>query len=1121
MLSGASGLLCESSWTRLLHQVFGVSDLAVATVLASFFLGLGLGSAIGGRWAARVTRPALAYAAIELGVAALALLSLAWVPAVRSAYEGMGNASFGALTLARWALASLVLLPPTLLMGATLPILARAASGADWSRAVTNLYVANTAGAILGAAAAGFWTIPLLGVRASIALAASGSVAAAVIVYACFRGEMSIVAPAPPLRDPRAPAGSDARVPDAAGPVPGPGDADAAGSAPAAPEETRRLLRSATLLSGLSGFTALAGEVLWTRVLRIVVHGTTAAFAAMLVSYLTGIVIGAGLAPRLAKRWGAARSFGALQVAVVVATGLAMAFAPMVPRLVVLLRGGAGPVPHETWVLLLVSGTLLLPTAILTGTGLPLAWAIGQEATGESGRASGRLLAANTLGGLAGALAAGFFLVPALGTEASLIAVAAVAALASAIAFRVSVRTPHLAVRVASATAPFGVLVLVLLAQPSIALPYLLAVGQMPIPAILAGPGGPGDPDLVFLREGRNTTVSIARGPEGLMLYNDGRPESGFVLGEPGFSPELAALGVLPALFAERRGEAAVIGLGAGHTVAVALATGFSRVDAIELEEAVVEGARLLYDARERPFPLDDPRARLLVDDGRDWIARAAPSSFDAVISQPSHPWLAGSGALYTREFFDEVSRALRPGGVFALWVNLFRMDLATLRSVIGTLSDAFAHVLVFVVDPFSVVMAASQSPFDWERAGARLEEIPATPLFLRPHRLDTLPLLAASVELDTEGARLFGERAARIHDDRPVLEFRMAALPQNAQLGLDRIDRALRAVPWISSENALARHPRFSEILAARIEASTARAAALARLAPVLERMVDAPEPVRTVLAARMAEARGDVGGALRGYDAAGTREAAFEADRLRLAEGLFEDALAAARRRLEQEDGLLPARAGPLLEAALALDRPDALALAVDVADRIADPDDAALRDFAAAQGRGCGALRAFPALEAVARVSLHAAMAAERCALAVGDLDAAHRFDQTEWRLRAAAANRWSAMADVVSRGGNGGHAWMLYRRALRMHPSSSRAAVGLARLAARDGRLPFAARVLRDAWAATEGLEEAHRRIAVAAQALGIDLGAPLPAERAPASGAPVSPRDVAASQPDAP
>ena len=273
--TGASALVYQVAWGRMLRAVFGVGDLAVAAVLAAYFSGLGFGSLLGGRLVRRWKRPALGYAALELFVGLYALASLGIVPLLRDAYRSVaGDASFETLSLLRLVLALVVLLPPTLAMGASMPVALSAASGSEGGVPVRAAlaYAINTLGAMAGAAAAGFWLIPSFGQRASIAAAAAGSAGAAALVYVTWRRLQPTPTGAPPAE--AAPA-----------------------DAPGAAEPGRPNL--AAFVDFLGGFVSLSSEVLWTRVLGLVVHGTTQAFAAMLTTFLLGIAAGGALATRI------------------------------------------------------------------------------------------------------------------------------------------------------------------------------------------------------------------------------------------------------------------------------------------------------------------------------------------------------------------------------------------------------------------------------------------------------------------------------------------------------------------------------------------------------------------------------------------------------------------------------------------------------------------------------------------------------------------------------------------------------------------------------------------------------------------------------------------------------
>lgn len=1023
-----------------------MSDLAVATVLATFFLGLGLGNAIAARFVDRVKKPVRAYAILEVAVGLYALLSLALVPGLGTAYGAVGpGASFATITLVRFAFAALVLLPPTILMGATLPVVALAAPSGAWSRSLTAFYTTNTLGAVAGAGLAGFALVPQLGTRATVVVGAVGSFVAAAIVLGF-------------LRDPKP--GEPSDVPAVA-----PGEVAAEGHSVS--------VGLASALTFVAGLCALGSEVAWTRVLRIVVHGTTPAFAAMLVNYLLGIAAGALVARALTRRFRPTSVFAASQTLLVVLTAASMAIVPFAPRIIPLLAHRQDSVPHETWIIGAVSFALLFPLALTLGTGLPTTWAMVEKGAG-AGEGSAKLLAANTLGGLVGSVATGFFLIPAIGTEATLLALAGLNALAAAFALRSGATSAGdlrgVLRRVGLAVAPLVAFVLVLGAHPSLELRFLLSASTDIGRAVFGGPDASWDQSVVFLREGRSTTVTLLRRPGSLNLYNDGRPESGFTAGSPGFGPELVVLGGLPGILSGAQRDALIIGLGAGHTATMALAAGFEHVRVVELEEGVVEASRILHEARGRPFPLDDPRAELVVDDARNQLQMCPADTLDAVISQPSHPWLAGSSALYTVEFFREVERALRDDGVFGLWVNLFRMDMLHMRAILRTLLEVFPHVRGFVVEGSSLVLMASSTPRPFTEAHtSRMEAADARGPFFSAHGFSDAGALLARQEMGSAALSALAQGGQRIVDDRPLLELELARIPNGAGLVLPDFDWALREQPWLSDEVS-------TGIVMTRIEAAETRPRALDRI----EQLPIASEPL---IRGRLAEARGDITGALAAYDADGGAEAHSRAASLRHAEGLGAQ-LAAMRRAwpeaLEVDDVVLLS----------ALDLNETVdPTAVGLARRSQTP---LARYFVRAAEEGCGGA---PRDEPLAEEHSEVARFEARCATGRRDAPRMLRYEQLAWRARTAAAAQGTRGGEEALAAGNGGLALMLFRRVLRTYPTTTRAAIGLARLHVRDGRREEAAQVLRAALEATTHLDEAQQRLLEAAGSLSIDLQPP--------------------------
>ncbi|MBX3248195.1 MAG: fused MFS/spermidine synthase [Myxococcales bacterium] len=1070
-LSGSAALVYQTTWGRMLQRVFGVSDLAIATVLGTFFLGLGLGSALGGRYASRTQRPALVYGVLEVLIGLWALLSLLLIPNLHALYGSIGaGLGFGALTALRFALAMVILLPPTLLMGATLPILIRAATrhGLHWSSSATWLYATNTLGAVAGAGLTGLYLVPTFGTRASVIIAALASFGAAVVILA-FWSRRPAEAPAPTEAPAPAPELQATATPEAA--------------APPSADRLPNAARLAMVLAAVAGFASLASEVLWTRVLRMVVQGTTQAFAAMLVNFLLGIAIGSLVAERLMSKGRDPRTlFGVTQLMLALLSAFAMLVGAQMPRLSMLLQERYQVVPHEAWVVLVMSAVLLLPLALVLGTSVPLAWRIAGGSAEEAAKHSGRVLATNTLGGLVGSLLAGFLLVPLLGIEAAIFVVIFVHLIASAIAFRSVVR--GLVPKVLAITAPLMVGAALLSAQPSLHVPYLLDAWYDTGRALINGPSEDYRQNVKFLEEGRNTTVTILERGGSLRLFNDGRPESGISLtGEPGFGEELALLGSLSTLFAEEHGRAMVVGLGAGHSAAVMTGGPWEQIDVVELEESVVRAARILYEAREKPFPVDDERVRLIVDDARAQLVLAPEDSYDAVVSQPSHPWLAGSSALYTREFFEEVDRALRPGGVLALWTNLFRIHVRHLRSIVATLHEVFENVQAFVTESSSFVLVAGHGPLALDaRFGERVSSEGLQP-FLRPFALDDHVDFVATLELDVEASRIFSEGAPIVRDDRPTLEIELARIPHDQSLNEAALDHALRSIPWISAA-ALQQVPTDLrvEVFLRRIEHARLRLPALERVEASLDGSGLPPLELDLVRGA-LAEARGDVGAALRAFDRArADTRAADRADRLRHAEGHFADLFAS----LDTPDRARPLRAEPFLEAALALRDRQRAAQAVALAESIGDTvHPAALGVAGAYAAADCAAL-----LEAATEAALDTAPVGElaaECALALGRPAEAFRLMERRGLTLRGIAARETREAETAKNGHNGGLAMMHYRRAVRANPGHAAAAGELARILHGLGRTEEAAEILRNAWAEAKHLPAARSIIEGAASA----------------------------------
>ncbi|MBK6810473.1 MAG: fused MFS/spermidine synthase [Sandaracinaceae bacterium] len=1104
--SGAAALVYESVWARMLHRVFGVGDLAIATVLACFFLGLGIGSALGGRLALRVRSPARTYALLEVGVAVWAFGSLWALPELHRVYALVGaGQSFGLLTLIRFLLCLPVLLPPTIAMGATLPILVRATSEWGTERATANasaklgwgseatwLYATNTLGAVFGAGASGFYLLPELGARLSLVAAALASLVAAAIVMIARRAHARWT-PGHVNLDPFALEHATSEL--------APDDGSLAFSLP-----TRAFV--AATLAGGAGLASLASEVLWTRVLRTIVQGTTQAFAAMLVNYLLGIGVGALLADRLVRGGRSPlRVFGLCQLALALLTGFAIAAVPQLPRLIVMLHGAPVTIPHEVSVLMIVSSLLLLPLALVLGTSIPLAWQMVRDDSAHAAGHAGRVLAFNTLGGLLGSLLAGFVLVPAIGVERALYLVIGLHALLASLALALSgTRLPR---RVFGALVPVLAVLCIVALRPSLQLAWLLDAWHDGNATAVSGPergepcqNGTCDGEAVcieghcndtvrFMREGRNTTVTLlTRDGSSYRLFNDGRPESGFSPGNPGFGSELALLGALPSLLAATPERAMAIGFGGGHTTTMLLAGPFQRVDVVELEEAVIDAARIMHANFDKPFPLDDERVHPTFDDARAQLLLAPAGTYDAVVSQPSHPWLAGSSALYTEEFFREVQHSLRPGGVLVQWVNLFRMDIPSLRSVVATLLAVFDHVHCYVAEDSSFIMVAGDAPLAFGQTTIdRLDANRPLQDTLSAVELGTLVELVSVVELDTAGSRRFADGAPVIHDDRPTLEFALARLEFYSELDELALDQALVGIPWLSrsSIDALPR-TLLPDAFLFRAEHVRNRRRSLTRAEQSLaDATLHASDQL--MVQGTLAELRGDLRSALRGYAASQNRDAVDRLDYLRHVEGMDRDLLRHAQRRQ-----VAPYNASHALAACLGVGEPALCDGALRAAQLLRSTDDDALESAARAFTEGgCPALLLAVGADEEALEEPDAAFRALECAVTQGA--PAQRVSElaeawTAGRIRVAAYER--KLAEEANEGLNLGLAMRHYVHTLRYDPRDGEAAAALARLLVQAGDTDRARGFLQRTFDATRSLSEPHTAVERAARDLGITL-----------------------------
>jgi spermidine synthase len=754
-LSGAAGLIDQVVWSKALGLIFGHTAYAVATVLAVFMAGLACGSAWIGKQGELSGRPIALYGWLELGVAATAAVSLAGLAGVRAAYVAAypyvsGNNA--ALLALRFVGSALVLFVPTFLMGGTLPVLVRGLtrSAAQLGARLSRLYWVNTAGAVAGTFAAGFLFLQAFGLRWTLGIAVALNLAAGGLALWLARNE-----PAP------------------ASPAEGAASRSEAPPAPASSSASSSLF---LLISfAVVGATAMSYEIGWTRLLATQLGSSTYAFTLMLGTFLTGIVLGS----ILFERWSRRRAPGAMTFAVTqTLTALAaLAFLVFFTRLIEILP----PIlraTHESFGGLVLaqfvtSALAMLPTAVVFGFNFPAVVVLiaGPRAASGAGAGSavGQAYAWNTLGAIVGAIAAGFWLLPHLGSFHLLAATAgANLALAVTISFA-AVQRPvwkalamatNLVLLVAAAFVGFSSY----FNDPAVASFNTVMYWNLYDRPLTLRENAHAV-DVVYFRDGLNATISVARTGDYMALRTNGKVDAS----NHDMTTQLL-VGHLGALAHPPR-RVLLVGFGSGMTAsALAGYSELERLDVVEIEPAVVAAAPLLAPLNRNV--LSDPRVHVTFDDARNFLFTTR-EKYDLIVSEPSNPWIAGVATLFTREFYAAVQSRLAPGGVFVQWIQAYSLYPEDLRMLFATFLSEFHGATLWHGDaPDMIVMAPSPPSAEILRRAEWLYSQPRLHDDFTQLGMEEPSGLFGFYLLDDAGLRRFSAGAPINTDDRTLLEY-------------------------------------------------------------------------------------------------------------------------------------------------------------------------------------------------------------------------------------------------------------------------------------------------------------------------------------------------------------
>jgi spermidine synthase len=690
-LSGAAGLVYQVVWARLLNEIFGVTVYAVTTVLATFLGGLALGGFVLGGVADRRAEPLRFYGWLEIGIGVTGLAGTWVVRALEPLHVWAANRfapASAALVAVRVLLASAVILPPTFLMGGTLPAVTRITVDRiqRLGRELSFLYALNTFGAVVGTVVSGFVLIRWVGLHPTLwlAVATNVGVGLAALRLAARRPAGTLAAPAPPA--PETPARR------------------ARGRAVVAPEPEAAGIGLLVVMA-LSGFASLGLEVLWTRVLVLVVGTTAYAFVTMLASFLVGITLGGLVARVMIDRLrDLRRAFGWIQL------GIAASTLATLPALESLSGGGA-----ERWLdtlggswLALVAGrfavsfaVMLLPTTLI-GTTFPLAGKLWARREDEVGGRIGQVYGANTLGNILGAALTGFVLLPAVGLRKG-IAVLAVLNLASAawgLWPSATERARGLGLRGVLRTAP---------ALAGIVASIVLLLGWRPPPLEIEGQQAARR--LIYYKEDIVNVVSVYQdrmNPRQRTMLVDG-----VTIGQSwrGVDEKQQALAHFPFLLLPARPPRTILSIGLGTGILIgetARHPGVERADCLEISPAVIEGARLF--ASWNGNVLANPTVHVVNDDGVNFLRRSA-LRYDAIVADAkSRSGHAGNALFYSADYYRACQDHLASDGLMIQWVPL-DVPPAELPTIVRSFTAVFPYVYVWVAPPLSSFLVGTNEP--------------------------------------------------------------------------------------------------------------------------------------------------------------------------------------------------------------------------------------------------------------------------------------------------------------------------------------------------------------------------------------------------------------------------
>ena len=671
--SGCAALIYEIVWFQLLQLVIGSSAVSLAVLLGTFMGGMCLGSLGFSRVVSARRHPLRVYAALELGIGLAALVVLAVMPAMARVYTSLVGHGMPGIAL-RAGVCVICLLPPTVLMGATLPAIARwveaSPRGVAW---LGFFYAGNTVGAVAGCLVAGFYLLRVHDNVVATLCAVMLNVGIAGVAFLLSRRVTSQIPAAAASTDGEAPASTPRRSP----------------------------LDPIVLgVAALSGFCALAAEVVWARILSLLLGATVYSFSIILAVFLTGLGLGSSAGAAIGRTVSHPRiALAAAQLLQVAAiTWAAHTTATTLPYWTVDPALAAVPFAKFRFDLLRCAWALL-PSALLWGASFPLALAVLAQSGQDNARLVGQAYAANTFGAILGAVLCSLLLIPSFGTRDAQVILIVLSGLAACLALR-----PQRWRDFALAAAAAGLTLLCIRQVPQ--MPWQLVAYGRQIATTDYGASA------VYFGEGMNSSVAVSETPGGARFFHvSGKTEASSLHKDMRLQ---RMLGHIPALLHPHPRSVLIVGCGAGVTSgSFVLHPSIERIVICDIEPLIPQVVAT-YFRHENHDVIRDPRVTIIYDDARHYIATTR-ETFDLITSDPIHPWVKGSAVLYSKEYFELCRRRLNPGGLVTQWVPLYEANLPVVQSEIATFFSVFPHGTIWANDDdgfgYDTVMLGQAAP--------------------------------------------------------------------------------------------------------------------------------------------------------------------------------------------------------------------------------------------------------------------------------------------------------------------------------------------------------------------------------------------------------------------------